>query len=271
MGWMAEHSSWMKPGSSSSRLCSPPPAWLCRSITQVDRPRSANRIAALSPLGPEPTTSASNSVIALRIRILSHLRLGSAGHGPPCPQHSQLLRGCAHLAGCLPVEQARGALRSALVGLSFHAPQSRVFVRTPLQRPRGATGGFLGGIRLLLGFCGVDRLVDAQRCLVVAPTPQCAWRHSHLPAWRSWKQLGTPKASPPSSNKWPNEARCPAGWSVHLGVLPTLLVRDHQLVRLLAGEPAVGRGCLPWSGRHHRHQLRAEPAPRVSQGIRRSR
>src|SRR6476646_8435480 len=56
---MAEQTSCTKPGSVSSAEATPPPAVGCASNTMTLRPVRAMAIAAASPFGPEPTTTAS--------------------------------------------------------------------------------------------------------------------------------------------------------------------------------------------------------------------
>ena len=59
IGWMAEQTSCKNPGNVSSAVRAPPPIVSFASITRTPRPAWARRIAAASPLGPEPTTIAS--------------------------------------------------------------------------------------------------------------------------------------------------------------------------------------------------------------------
>src|SRR5438270_7999125 len=58
-GWIAEHTSWMKPGSVRGAEREPPPIVSPASSTRTDLPARAISIAAASPLGPAPTTTAS--------------------------------------------------------------------------------------------------------------------------------------------------------------------------------------------------------------------
>ena len=60
-GWIAEQTSWTKPGSVSSALRVPPPGVAWPSTTSTRRPVRAIVMAATSPLGPEPMTTASYS------------------------------------------------------------------------------------------------------------------------------------------------------------------------------------------------------------------
>ena len=60
-GWIAEHTSCTKPGSVSSALRVPPPGVGWPSTTRTRRPVRAIVIAATSPLGPDPMTTASYS------------------------------------------------------------------------------------------------------------------------------------------------------------------------------------------------------------------
>ena len=61
-GAPSEQTSWRNPGRVSSLVRHPPPGVLAPSMTWTDRPARANVMAAASPLGPDPTTTASNSV-----------------------------------------------------------------------------------------------------------------------------------------------------------------------------------------------------------------
>src|SRR5215207_1785008 len=58
-GWIAEQTSWTNPGSVSSAERTPPPTVSTASTTRTERPAWASVIAAASPLGPEPTMTAS--------------------------------------------------------------------------------------------------------------------------------------------------------------------------------------------------------------------
>ena len=58
-GWIAEQTSWTKPGSVSSAVRIPPPTVSAASSTSTERPARASTIAAASPFGPAPTTTAS--------------------------------------------------------------------------------------------------------------------------------------------------------------------------------------------------------------------
>ena len=58
-GYTAEYVSWRNPGSVSSSLATAPPGRSAASSTSTRQPACAIRIAADSPLGPDPTTSAS--------------------------------------------------------------------------------------------------------------------------------------------------------------------------------------------------------------------
>ena len=60
-GWIAEQTSWTKPGSVSSAERVPPPTVSAASSTRTESPARASTIAAASPFGPEPTTIASTS------------------------------------------------------------------------------------------------------------------------------------------------------------------------------------------------------------------
>ena len=63
IGWIAEQTSWQKPGSVSSAVRIPPPTVSAASSTCTERPARASTIAAASPFGPAPTTTASASGI----------------------------------------------------------------------------------------------------------------------------------------------------------------------------------------------------------------
>ena len=58
-GWTAEQMSWTKPGSVSSAERDPPPIVSAASSTRTERPARARAMAAASPFGPAPTTTAS--------------------------------------------------------------------------------------------------------------------------------------------------------------------------------------------------------------------
>src|SRR4051794_32909583 len=63
VGCTDEHESCTKPGSVSSALRHPPPGVELASNTTTLRPARARKIAAVRPLGPAPTTTASYSVL----------------------------------------------------------------------------------------------------------------------------------------------------------------------------------------------------------------
>ena len=105
------HRSWRKPGSVSSLVRIPPPNVSAASMTCTDRPARASSIAAASPFGPEPTTTASRprerepgpvtpvgrSVAATSGRVLAASRSSS----PPrpcdgCSGHDATGDGCRH-------------------------------------------------------------------------------------------------------------------------------------------------------------------------------
>ena len=56
---MAEQMSWRNPGSVSSLVRVPPPGVSLASSTVTEAPAAARVMAAVRPLGPEPTTTAS--------------------------------------------------------------------------------------------------------------------------------------------------------------------------------------------------------------------
>src|SRR5581483_8629817 len=57
-GWIAEQTSWRKPGSVSSSVRMPPPIVGSASWTRTSSPARARVIAAARPFGPDPTTTA---------------------------------------------------------------------------------------------------------------------------------------------------------------------------------------------------------------------
>src|ERR1700726_1902458 len=57
-GWIAEKTSWRKPGSVSASVRDPPPMDAAPSTTRTDLPARASVMAAASPLGPAPTKTA---------------------------------------------------------------------------------------------------------------------------------------------------------------------------------------------------------------------
>src|SRR5439155_243835 len=76
IGWIAEQTSWTKPGRVSSSLRVPPPSAACASCTVTAYPASASVIPAASPFGPEPITTARRA----RERLLPP---GASGPSPP--------------------------------------------------------------------------------------------------------------------------------------------------------------------------------------------
>src|SRR5690348_14496802 len=96
-GWIAEQTSWWKPGRVRSAVRQPPPGVSEASSTSTERPARARVMAAASPLGPAPTTTASSGAaavagpasganvdgLALAGRIHLH---GPAGEGPGARQ-----------------------------------------------------------------------------------------------------------------------------------------------------------------------------------------
>src|SRR6266567_9453174 len=61
----------MNPGSVSSADRAPPPTVSRASKTQTDQPARAISMAAAKPFGPEPTTTASNSISVFYMPLLS--------------------------------------------------------------------------------------------------------------------------------------------------------------------------------------------------------
>jgi hypothetical protein len=78
-GWIAEQTSWRKPGSVSSALRVPPPIASLASRTRTDRPAWASVTAAASPLGPAPRTTASS----FRLRVCSDETEDARANFPP--------------------------------------------------------------------------------------------------------------------------------------------------------------------------------------------
>ena len=75
--------SWRKPGSVSSSVRTAPPGASAASSTRTERPASARRIAAASPFGPAPMTSASVTRDALR-ELVQHAQASTS----PWPQNA---------------------------------------------------------------------------------------------------------------------------------------------------------------------------------------
>ena len=83
MGWMAEQTSCLKPSRVSSAVRAPPPIVFADSMTATLSPASVKVMAAHNPLGPLPTTTASNSLTlrsyALGAEERFHLQAMPAG------------------------------------------------------------------------------------------------------------------------------------------------------------------------------------------------
>ena len=79
---MAEQVSWRNPGNVSSSVLDPPPGWLAASSTRTRQPERANVSAAISPFGPEPTTTASYS-FAMSSAYAPPVIGTAAGHAVP--------------------------------------------------------------------------------------------------------------------------------------------------------------------------------------------
>ena len=62
-GWKAEQTSWRNPGRVNSSVRVPPPMVSLASSTTTRNPCSATATAAAKPLGPDPTTTASQRAI----------------------------------------------------------------------------------------------------------------------------------------------------------------------------------------------------------------
>src|SRR5262249_19683162 len=67
IGCTAEQMSWTKPGSVSSADLAPPPIVAERSYAVTAYPARASTIAALRPLGPDPTTVARSPAMVHRV------------------------------------------------------------------------------------------------------------------------------------------------------------------------------------------------------------
>ena len=120
-GWTAEQMSWMKPGSVSSADRAPPPMVLLASKTTTLHPACASTMAALSPFGPEPTTTA------------SIMRMDAGIAGP-------MARGTGIIDALAVRARARG-------DLSRRVHRGRDAVRAAAGRARSRAGGPLGRSR----------------------------------------------------------------------------------------------------------------------------
>src|SRR5690606_37351811 len=78
VGWTVEQTSWTNPGSVSAVDRVPPPTVDAASNTTVRRPARAIVTAAMSPFGPDPTTTASYSLMLSRSRPCGPGRSGPA-------------------------------------------------------------------------------------------------------------------------------------------------------------------------------------------------
>ena len=97
-GWIAAQMSWRKPGSVRSAVRFPPPIVALASITRTERPARAKVMAAASPLGPEPTTTASN------IGIVQSVRQCSKGGLESCNTYSKETRDFGRSGGALSIQ-----------------------------------------------------------------------------------------------------------------------------------------------------------------------
>ena len=77
IGWIAEQTSWTKPGSVSSNESAPPPSVSCSSCTTTSSPARASAIAAAEPVRPR----ADHDGLHLRARSAGRQRLAAAEHG----------------------------------------------------------------------------------------------------------------------------------------------------------------------------------------------
>ena len=64
-GWIAEQTSWTKPGRVSGAERAPPPIVSSASKTTTLQPACASTMAAARPFGPDPTTIASSLLATL--------------------------------------------------------------------------------------------------------------------------------------------------------------------------------------------------------------
>lgn len=80
---MAEQTSCTKPGKVSAAERAPPPGSGCASRTSTLRPARARTIAAASPLGPAPTTTASYPAAIARLRGQRTRRSGVRSRNEP--------------------------------------------------------------------------------------------------------------------------------------------------------------------------------------------
>src|SRR6185295_11362471 len=83
-GWMAEQTSWTKPGSVSSADRVPPPTVAAASTRRTERPARASVMAAARPLGPAPTTMASRDPVCA---ILPPAVSSSPDYAAGAPSH----------------------------------------------------------------------------------------------------------------------------------------------------------------------------------------
>ena len=81
-GYTAENVSWRKPGSVSSSVATAPPGRSAASSTVTAWPARASVIAAASPLGPDPITTAAGALIAARTSLHPRGDLTRRGAAP---------------------------------------------------------------------------------------------------------------------------------------------------------------------------------------------
>src|SRR5690606_3974903 len=104
-GWIAEHTSWTTPGRVSSALRIPPPTVSDASSTVTDSPWPARVSAAARPFGPDPTTTASGTLVVMSpsSRASAHVGGEEVGerlppdHDPVAPVRHEHHRGSGHL------------------------------------------------------------------------------------------------------------------------------------------------------------------------------
>ena len=127
-GWIAEHTSCVKPGSVSSSERMPPPTVSAASWTVTSQPARAIVIAAASPFGPEPITTA-----------LFTPRAESAAPGPVPDRLAARARTGRRASRSAPGPRAPEVARPHL--LAELLPAQRRRDRRPRLRPHRVGGG----------------------------------------------------------------------------------------------------------------------------------
>lgn len=122
-GWTAEQGSWRNPGRVSSSVRAPPPTVSLASNTDTENPRLASSTAAVSPLGPAPTTTASS------IDVTFGSSVSSVSHRPGTPGYSR-------------APTARERVRSATMNAHADRP-----VEASMEEVIGAMAARLTGVR----------------------------------------------------------------------------------------------------------------------------